>query len=166
MPQAPTHIRRQVSPAAVPIVLLACLGLSACGNSSSTGTTAAATTAAATTTTAASASTSTATTAPTPAASATTATSSHTLSPSGSESSSDRPPAQSRAPHFRAAFRHALTAYAACMRHNGVPLPAPDTSGKGPLFKTGINTTSASFKAASTKCRSVLRSALPRPGKR
>ncbi len=62
------------------------------------------------------------------------------------------------------AFRAALTAFAACMRSNGVNLPAPDTSGAGPVFSTkGLNTASASFKAASAKCQSVLRAAFPRP---
>jgi hypothetical protein len=60
-------------------------------------------------------------------------------------------------------FRKALAAFAACMRSNGVKLPEPDTSGTGPVFSTkGINTASASFKAASAKCQSVLRSAFPR----
>jgi hypothetical protein len=61
------------------------------------------------------------------------------------------------------AFRKALTAYAACMNRNGVKLPAPDTSGNGPVFSSkGLNTASASFKAASAKCQSVLRNAFPR----
>ena len=43
--------------------------------------------------------------------------------------------------------------FAACMRTNGVNLPQPNTSGKGPIFSTkGIDTTSASFKAADAKC--------------
>jgi hypothetical protein len=62
------------------------------------------------------------------------------------------------------AFRKALTAFAACMRSNGVNLPPPDTSGTGPVFSTkGLNTASASFRAASAKCQSVLRAAFPRP---
>ncbi len=61
------------------------------------------------------------------------------------------------------AFRTALTAFGTCMNNNGVKLPAPNTSGTGPVFNTqGIDTTSASFKAASTKCQSVLRNAFPR----
>ncbi|HEY7952632.1 MAG TPA: hypothetical protein VID70_06555 [Solirubrobacteraceae bacterium] len=61
-------------------------------------------------------------------------------------------------------FRKALTAFAACMRSNGVKLPTPDTSGTGPVFSTkGLNTASPAFKAASAKCQSVLRSAFPRP---
>ncbi len=58
------------------------------------------------------------------------------------------------------AYRNALTAYVACMSSNGVKLPTPNTSGKGPVFNTtNINTTSAQFKAAAAKCQSVLRSA-------
>jgi hypothetical protein len=61
------------------------------------------------------------------------------------------------------AFRTALAAFATCMNRNGVKLPAPNTTGTGPVFSTkGVNTASASFKAASTKCQSVLRSAFPR----
>lgn len=62
------------------------------------------------------------------------------------------------------AFRKALAGFAACMRSNGVNLPAPNTSGTGPVFSTkGLNTASASFRAASAKCQSVLRAAFPRP---
>jgi hypothetical protein len=44
------------------------------------------------------------------------------------------------------------------MRKNGVKLPQPNTSGKGPIFNTkGIDTTSASFKAADAKCVRELR---------
>jgi hypothetical protein len=47
--------------------------------------------------------------------------------------------------------------FTACMRENGVNLPAPNTSGKGPVFDTkGINTSSAAFKSAESKCRSDL----------
>jgi len=61
------------------------------------------------------------------------------------------------------AFRKALTAYAACMNRNGIKLPAPDTSGNGPVFSSkGIDTASAAFRAASAKCQSVLRNAFPR----
>jgi hypothetical protein len=61
------------------------------------------------------------------------------------------------------AYRQALTAFAACMRQNGVNLPSPNGSGKEPIFSTkGINTASAQFKAAETKCQSTLRSAFPR----
>lgn len=74
------------------------------------------------------------------------------------------PNGQTARRHFGSpGFRKALSAFAACMRSNGVNLPAPDTSGTGPVFKTGsINTKSTAFKAASAKCESVLRSAFPR----
>jgi hypothetical protein len=65
------------------------------------------------------------------------------------------------------AYRDALTVYAACMKSNGVKLPTPNTSGKGPVFNsTGINTNSPQFRAAAAKCRSVLLSAFrqARPG--
>jgi hypothetical protein len=56
------------------------------------------------------------------------------------------------------AYRNALTAYATCMSSNGIKLPTPNTSGKGPVFNTtSINTSSAQFKAAAAKCQSVLR---------
>jgi len=61
----------------------------------------------------------------------------------------------------------ALTKFAACMRTNGVSLPAPNASGKGPIFNTkGIDTASAQFRAAQTKCSGELRGAFggARPG--
>jgi len=55
------------------------------------------------------------------------------------------------------AFKQALTKFAACMRENGVNVPEPNTSGKGPIFDTkGIDTASAQFRAAESKCRSDL----------
>ncbi len=63
------------------------------------------------------------------------------------------------------AYRAALTAFAACMRQNGVALPAPNTSGTGPVFDTkGIDTTSAQFTTARTKCQSKLTGAFAHPG--
>ena len=51
----------------------------------------------------------------------------------------------------------ALTTFATCMRQNGVNLPAPNTSGSGPIFNTkSLNTASAAFKAAESKCSSDL----------
>jgi hypothetical protein len=62
------------------------------------------------------------------------------------------------------AFKQALTKYAECLRQNGINLPAPNTSGKGPVFSTkGIDTTSPQFRAATMKCRASLVSALRRP---
>jgi pyruvate/2-oxoglutarate dehydrogenase complex dihydrolipoamide acyltransferase (E2) component len=54
-------------------------------------------------------------------------------------------------------FQQALTRYAACLRQNGVNIPAPNTSGKGPVFSTkGIDTSSPKFRAAAMKCRASL----------
>jgi len=54
-------------------------------------------------------------------------------------------------------FRQALTSFAACLRQNGIAIPAPNTSGKGPIFSTkGIDTASAKFKEAEKKCRPAL----------
>jgi hypothetical protein len=51
----------------------------------------------------------------------------------------------------------AFATFAACMRANGVNLPAPNTSGKGPVFNTsGLNTNGAQFKSAQAKCASAL----------
>jgi len=58
-------------------------------------------------------------------------------------------------------FRLALSAFAACLRKNGVNLPQPNTSGNGPVFSTkGLNTASPQFKAATAKCRPALTGAL------
>jgi hypothetical protein len=58
------------------------------------------------------------------------------------------------------AITKALTKFATCMRENGVPVPAPNTSGKGPIFDTkGLNIHSPTFRAAETKCRSSLSTA-------
>ncbi len=59
------------------------------------------------------------------------------------------------------AGKAALTKYVACMRENGVNLPTPNTSGKGPVFNTkAVNTTSATFTSAQSKCQSDLRAVL------
>ncbi|MGA9286352.1 MAG: hypothetical protein WBV85_13025 [Solirubrobacteraceae bacterium] len=61
-------------------------------------------------------------------------------------------------------FKAALTKYAACLRQNGIDIPAPNTSGKGPIFSTkGIDTSSAKFRAATLKCRAGLTGAFRRP---
>ena len=62
------------------------------------------------------------------------------------------------------AYKQALAKFAACMRENGVNVPAPNTSGKGPVFNVkGLNTASTTFKTAETKCSSDLRGSF-RPG--
>jgi hypothetical protein len=61
-------------------------------------------------------------------------------------------------------FKAALTKYGDCLRENGIKLPAPNTSGNGPIFDTkGINIASPQFKSASVKCRSALVGAFRRP---
>jgi hypothetical protein len=60
-------------------------------------------------------------------------------------------------------FKAALAKFATCMRQNGVNVPAPNTSGKGPVFDTkGIDTSSSQFKTAEAKCQSDLSSAFKR----
>lgn len=62
------------------------------------------------------------------------------------------------------AFKAALTKYAACLRQNGIDIPAPNTSGNGPIFSTkGIDTSSAKFRTATLKCRAGLTGAFRRP---
>jgi hypothetical protein len=57
-----------------------------------------------------------------------------------------------------ATARAGLAKFAACMRDNGVKLPAPNTSSNGPVFNTkGIDTSSAAFKKAQQKCRGNLK---------
>ncbi|MGH2831487.1 MAG: hypothetical protein ACRDK2_01825, partial [Solirubrobacteraceae bacterium] len=48
--------------------------------------------------------------------------------------------------------------YIACLRQNGINVSSSDTSGVGSL--KGVNTTTPQFKAARTKCESVIISAL------
>jgi hypothetical protein len=66
---------------------------------------------------------------------------------------------------FAAGGTKRFAKFAACMRKNGVNLPKPNTSGKGPIFDTkGLDTTSASFKAADAKCVRELAPGGARPG--
>ena len=58
-----------------------------------------------------------------------------------------------------------MTKFAACMRENGVNLPAPNTTGKGPVFDTnGLDATGSKFRAAEVKCSADLRDVFRRPG--
>ena len=70
-------------------------------------------------------------------------------------------------PGFNSATgRAALTKYATCMRENGANLPAPNTSGNGPVFNTkGIDTSSATFKKAQQKCQGDLKGAFGAGGR-
>ena len=53
--------------------------------------------------------------------------------------------------------RAGLVKFAACLRQNGIDVPAPNTTGKGPVFSTkGIDTSSSKFTAAQSKCRGDL----------
>jgi hypothetical protein len=66
------------------------------------------------------------------------------------------------------AFRAALGQFATCLRQKGLNVPAPNTSGNGPVLSTkGINTRSPQFASASKACRSVLLGAFRklRPGR-
>jgi hypothetical protein len=64
------------------------------------------------------------------------------------------------------AVKAAYTKFAACMRENGVNLPEPNTSGKGPVFNDkGLKLSSPTFRAAERKCRNALLEAFrARPG--
>jgi hypothetical protein len=63
------------------------------------------------------------------------------------------------------AFTAALVKFGACMREHGIALPAPNTTGKGPVFSTtAINTASPQFRAAESKCAPLLRQGFSRPG--
>jgi hypothetical protein len=54
-------------------------------------------------------------------------------------------------------FRQALVAFAACLRQNGIAIPAPNTSGKGPIFNIkSLDTKSPQFRRAEVKCRAAL----------
>jgi hypothetical protein len=61
-------------------------------------------------------------------------------------------------------YKQAFVNFVSCMRQKGVNLPAPNTSGKGPIVDTkSIDTTSAQYKAAAEKCASILRRVLALP---
>jgi len=61
--------------------------------------------------------------------------------------------------------QQAFAKFAACMREHGVNLPAPNTSGHGPIFNTqGLDTTSPQFRSALTACRSDLAAGFGRSG--
>ncbi|HST32616.1 MAG TPA: hypothetical protein VLJ80_03745 [Solirubrobacteraceae bacterium] len=64
-----------------------------------------------------------------------------------------------------ASARAGLAKYAACLRQNGINVPTPNTTGKGPVFDTkGIDTSSSKFKAAQGKCQSDLKGVFPGGG--
>jgi hypothetical protein len=60
-------------------------------------------------------------------------------------------------PAQNARFRQLLTVYANCLRQNGIKIPPPNTSGKGPLLSLkGVDTKGSQYKAAITKCHPVV----------
>jgi hypothetical protein len=62
-----------------------------------------------------------------------------------------------------AMYRQAITKFAACVRRNGYNLPAPNFSGKGPVFDPSkVNRNDPKFIAAARKCQGLLR--FRRPG--
>jgi hypothetical protein len=62
-------------------------------------------------------------------------------------------------------FKRALAIFAACLRQHGVKAPASSSTANGPVFDAAhVNTASAQFKAAQSKCSVQLRGALRRPG--
>ena len=63
------------------------------------------------------------------------------------------------------AFKKSLAAFSTCMGEHGIKLPAPNTSGNGPVFNTsGINTKSTAFRTAEEACRSKIHFFAPRAG--
>jgi hypothetical protein len=64
------------------------------------------------------------------------------------------------------AARQAYVKFAACVRKNGYNLPAPNTSGNGPVFnRSQVNQNNPKFIAASRKCQNLLpRRPNPAPG--
>jgi hypothetical protein len=64
----------------------------------------------------------------------------------------------------RSAYTQAFVRFVSCMREQGVSLPAPNTSGKGPVIDLkGLDTTSAKYKAASGKCAPIVAKVLSLP---
>jgi hypothetical protein len=58
-------------------------------------------------------------------------------------------------------INHLVVQFDECLRQHGVKIPAPNTSGKGPVnnFK-GVNTASPQFREAQKKCFPAIRAAL------
>jgi hypothetical protein len=210
MPHLSYGRRKSAAVIALPVTLLACVGLTACGGSSASTTTSTTANAAATSTPATSAATTPATPAGTStgaAAAGTPGTATHpgagrfaavreclqkngvTLPQRpagggpgfrGANGGAPLPKGMTRAQYqavlekcgggFRGSgatgarrsfdsprFRQVLTSFAACLRQNGVDVPPPNTSGKGPVFGTkGIDVRSPQFKQAERKCRATL----------
>ena len=55
------------------------------------------------------------------------------------------------------AARQALVKFVACVRKNGYRLPAPNTSGTGPVFNRGqVNPNDPQFRTAASRCQGLL----------
>jgi hypothetical protein len=151
--------RRGARAIALPLLILACGGLAACGSSSSTTTT---TGAGASTGTGASAGTGTSPSSNGKAAGGSTGATSSGATSAPSGTAITAPPtsrAKSRLNSTR--FQQALIVFADCLRRHGLPIPQPNTSGKGPIFNTrGVDTTSPKFRQARQQCRGTLLKAL------
>jgi hypothetical protein len=178
------HLRTTTSKpafAALPILLALSIGLTACGGSSSSTATQAAANVATTPTIATTTSPGASTTSPGESTTGTSSTPSTGASPTGTASTSAPPapagtsstgtapagtattgtaarPSAHIPPLYTTPRAHqAFARFAVCMRKNGIDLPEPNTTGKGPLFDTkGIDTASPQFKAAAKKCRFAL----------
>lgn len=57
--------------------------------------------------------------------------------------------------------RAEVTSFVACMRSDGVTLPAPNFSGNGSAFGTGVNRTTAACRTAYAKCQGLLKFLAP-----
>jgi hypothetical protein len=65
---------------------------------------------------------------------------------------------------FRGRISHtAINSFVACVKQHGYSLPAPDFSGKGPIFPRSIET-NAKFQAAAKSCQHLLIPARPSGG--
>jgi hypothetical protein len=55
------------------------------------------------------------------------------------------------------AYRDSVNRYVACVKQNGYDLPAPNLSGKGPIFdESKVNRDDPKFQAASRRCQQLL----------
>lgn len=55
------------------------------------------------------------------------------------------------------AYRASVNRYVACVKQNGYDLPAPNLSGKGPIFdESKVNRDDPKFQAASRRCEQLL----------
>jgi hypothetical protein len=130
------------APLAAGLVVCTALSLAACGGS---GSTTASNTATATTAQSASASRT----------SATRTSGTRTRTQTRTTASAPAPPSHPSG----GAYEHALAAYAACMRAQGVDIPPPRRGPNGPLLAKprGVSTNSKRFALALSHCRNQVR---------